>query len=148
MPSFRKRHSFHSPFCTWTQLEPTWQSIWEERAPASLMSSDQGPYQVEWQREETKHRDVQCTQTTLTETTGTALISQSIWQGYVEQEDACFRKSAEQKPCQSTVSTKLDSWWYGTMEQVRKSGIWAGLSDNQGSHTCIRDLQQCMCLWG
>lgn len=40
--------------------------------------------------------------------------------------------------CTRTLSkwSELDSWWCGTMKQVRKSGIWAGLSDNQGGHAC------------
>lgn len=134
MPSFRKRHSFHSPFSVWTQLEFTCQSTWTERVPASLMSSDQGPYLVKWQWEKAKHTDVQCTQTTLTKTTGLVLVSQSAWQGCVEWEDACFRRSVAKEPCQKAMSTKLDSWWFGDHGAGKK--VWDLVSDNQGDHAC------------
>lgn len=79
--------------------------------------------QVGRQREEARHTDVQCTQTTLTETTaGTAPVSQSAWQGYVEQEDACFRRLAAQEPCQNAMSTKLDSWGFGDHGAGKK--VW------------------------
>lgn len=49
---------------------------------------------------------------------------------------------------QNALSTKLDSWWFGTVEQVRWSRIWAGLSENQGGHALGICNDACACEGG